>query len=60
MDEIEGRLSPIKFPIILGHEIVGRMERLSDTASKFKKGDRGVEGKIMKIGIVPTLKIILL
>jgi len=40
LDEIEGRLSPIKFPIILGHEIVGRVERLGDTASKFKKGDR--------------------
>jgi propanol-preferring alcohol dehydrogenase len=40
LDEIEGRLSPTKFPIILGHEIVGRVERLGDTASKFKKGDR--------------------
>ena len=40
LDEIEGRLFPIKFPIILGHEIVGRVERLGDTASKFKKGDR--------------------
>lgn len=40
LDEIEGRLSPSKFPIILGHEIVGRVERLGDTASKFKKGDR--------------------
>jgi len=40
LDEIEGRLSPLKFPIILGHEIVGRVERLGDTASKFKKGDR--------------------
>jgi len=40
LDEIEGRLSPTKFPIILGHEIVGRLERLGDTASKFKKGDR--------------------
>ena len=40
LDEIEGRLSPSIFPIILGHEIVGRVERLGDTASKFKKGDR--------------------
>jgi len=40
LDEIEGRLSPAKFPIILGHEIVGRVKRLSDTASKFKEGDR--------------------
>ena len=40
LDEIEGRLSPTKLPIVLGHEIVGRVERLGDTASKFKKGDR--------------------
>jgi propanol-preferring alcohol dehydrogenase len=40
LDEIEGRLSPTKLPIILGHEIVGRVERLGDTTSKFKKGDR--------------------
>jgi len=56
LDEIEGRLFSIKFPIILGHEIVGRVERLGDTASKFKKGDRGVEGEIMKIGIVHFYK----
>ena len=39
LDEIEGRLSP-KLPIILGHEIVGRVEDLGSGATKFKIGDR--------------------
>lgn len=39
LDEIEGRLKP-KLPIILGHEIVGRVERLGTGATKFKLGDR--------------------
>jgi len=40
LDEIEGRISPIKFPIVLGHEIVGRVERLGPGSTKFKEGDR--------------------
>ena len=40
LDEIEGRVSPSRFPMILGHEIVGRVEDLGPRASKFKKGDR--------------------
>jgi propanol-preferring alcohol dehydrogenase len=40
LDEIEGRASPSRFPMILGHEIVGRVESLGTVASKFKKGDR--------------------
>lgn len=40
LDEIEGRLSPIKFPIILGHEIVGRVKRLGQGAKRFKEGNR--------------------
>jgi propanol-preferring alcohol dehydrogenase len=40
LDEIEGRVSPSRFPMILGHEIVGRVEGLGPGASKFKKGDR--------------------
>jgi len=40
LDEIEGRVSPSRFPMILGHEIVGRVESLGPGASKFKKGDR--------------------
>ena len=40
LDEIEGRVSPSRFPMILGHEIVGRVESLGPGANKFKKGDR--------------------
>jgi len=39
LDEIEGRLRP-KLPIILGHEIVGRVEKLGPGVTKFKPGDR--------------------
>ena len=40
LDEIEGRVSPSRFPMVLGHEIVGRVERLGPGAAKFKQGDR--------------------
>jgi propanol-preferring alcohol dehydrogenase len=40
LDEIEGRVSPSSFPMILGHEIVGSVEGFWPEASKFKKGDR--------------------
>jgi len=39
LDEIEGRLKP-KLPIILGHEIVGKVESLGSRATKFNIGDR--------------------
>ncbi len=40
LDEIEGRVPPSKFPMILGHEIVGKVESLGPGVSKFKQGDR--------------------
>jgi propanol-preferring alcohol dehydrogenase len=40
LDEIEGRASPSRFPIILGHEIVGKVESSGPGASRFKQGDR--------------------
>ncbi|MFB0556289.1 MAG: zinc-dependent alcohol dehydrogenase family protein [Dehalococcoidia bacterium] len=40
LDEIEGRVSPSRFPMILGHEIVGRVEGLGPGVTKFKEGDR--------------------
>jgi hypothetical protein len=40
LDEIEGRLTPPRFPIILGHEIVGRVEATGKNARKYKEGDR--------------------
>ena len=39
LDEIEGRLQP-SLPIILGHEIVGRVESFGREATKFQSGDR--------------------
>jgi propanol-preferring alcohol dehydrogenase len=39
LDEIEGRYKP-KLPIILGHEIVGTVEKLGSKTSKFRLGDR--------------------
>ena len=39
LDEIEGRLQP-KLPIVLGHEIIGRVESLGAGVTKFKIGER--------------------
>jgi propanol-preferring alcohol dehydrogenase len=39
LDEIEGRIEP-KLPVVLGHEIVGKVERLGPEARRFKLGDR--------------------
>jgi propanol-preferring alcohol dehydrogenase len=39
LDEIEGRLQP-KLPVVLGHEIVGKIESLGSGVTKFKVGDR--------------------
>ncbi len=40
LDEIEGRTPPSKFPIVLGHQIVGRVEKAGNKSSRFKTGDR--------------------
>jgi len=40
LDEIEGRIPPLHFPIILGHQIVGRVEGTGREAKRFKEGDR--------------------
>jgi propanol-preferring alcohol dehydrogenase len=40
LDEIEGRTPPPHFPIILGHQVVGRVEQTGSHATKFKIGDR--------------------
>jgi len=39
LDEIEGRLQP-KLPMILGHEIIGKVENLGSRVTKFQVGDR--------------------
>ncbi len=40
LDEIEGRAAPSRLPIVLGHEVVGRVERLGRGVTKFREGDR--------------------
>ncbi|MBN1367361.1 MAG: zinc-dependent alcohol dehydrogenase family protein [Dehalococcoidales bacterium] len=39
LDEIEGRLTP-QLPIILGHEIIGRVVKTGKGAGRYKTGDR--------------------
>ena len=39
LDEIEGRLQP-ELPIVLGHEIVGKVESLGSGVTRFNVGDR--------------------
>lgn len=40
LDEIEGRAPPSRFPIILGHQIVGSVEKIGSNVTKFKIMDR--------------------
>jgi len=40
LDEIEGRTPPPKFPVILGHQVVGYVERNGKHAKRFSKGER--------------------
>lgn len=40
LDEIEGRTPPEQWPIILGHQVIGRVEAQGREVSKFQPGDR--------------------
>jgi propanol-preferring alcohol dehydrogenase len=40
IDEIEGRTPPPRFPVVLGHQIVGKVEKKGRNARQFKVGDR--------------------
>lgn len=40
LDEIEGRTPPPEFPVILGHQVVGRVEKPGEGSEKFRTGDR--------------------
>jgi propanol-preferring alcohol dehydrogenase len=40
LDEIEGRTAPPKLPVVLGHEVVGYVERLGEGVTTLKLGDR--------------------
>ena len=40
LDEIEGRTAPSRLPIVLGHQIIGRVVGAGARALRFKPGDR--------------------
>ena len=40
LDEIEGRTPPPRFPVVLGHQIIGRVEKAASGTHIFKRGDR--------------------
>jgi propanol-preferring alcohol dehydrogenase len=40
LDEIEGRTPPPRFPIVPGHQAVGRVDRTGSDAVRFRPGDR--------------------
>ncbi len=40
LDEIEGRATPPQLPVIPGHQVVGRVERVGADVSSFRAGDR--------------------
>jgi propanol-preferring alcohol dehydrogenase len=46
LDEIEGRTPPPKFPIVLGHQVVGLVEKIGNSVTTFKPGDKAGVGWI--------------
>jgi alcohol dehydrogenase, propanol-preferring len=40
LDEIEGRTPPPRFPVVLGHQVVGVVEEAGRQATRFNTGDR--------------------
>lgn len=40
LDEIEGRMPPPRLPIVLGHQVVGRVAQTGRDANRFQAGDR--------------------
>jgi propanol-preferring alcohol dehydrogenase len=40
LDEIEGRTPPLAFPVILGHQVVGKVAALGPGAGRVRIGDR--------------------
>ena len=40
LDEIEGRTPPPRLPIVLGHQVVGRIEATGSEGNTFRIGDR--------------------
>lgn len=48
LDEIEGRALPTKYPVIPGHQVVGRIIECGKKVTKFKVGERVGIGWIFK------------
>ena len=40
LDEIENRTPPPRLPVVLGHQVVGRVEAVGTSARRFRSGDR--------------------
>ena len=40
LDEIEGRTPPPRLPVVLGHQVVGRVEEMGVDGDRFQHGDR--------------------
>jgi propanol-preferring alcohol dehydrogenase len=40
IDEIEGRTPPPRLPVILGHQVIGRVEKAGRGAGRFRVGER--------------------
>lgn len=40
LDEIEGRTAPPTLPVVLGHEVVGRVDKSGDGVTRLREGDR--------------------
>lgn len=40
LDEIEGRTPPPSYPVVPGHQVIGRVEQAGPNVSRFREGDR--------------------
>ncbi len=40
LDEIEGRTPPLRLPVVPGHQVIGRVEKLGPGAKRYQAGDR--------------------
>jgi len=40
LDEIEGRTPPPRFPVVPGHEVIGRVDKAGPGATRFSQGER--------------------
>ncbi len=54
LDEIEGRTPPPQFPVVLGHQVVGRVQEIGPDTKKFDIGDRvGIAWIFSACGVCP-------